>query len=77
MLPKRPSQNDETMEKDSGFGASHGYSQTHGGPTGPGDAPAKPAPKTKPTRKRKTSKAGALNLDRRVSRRAKGGPRVD
>ena len=28
-------------EHDVGFGASHGYDATHGGPTGPGDAPAK------------------------------------
>jgi hypothetical protein len=28
-------------EHDVGFGASHGYDSTHGGPTGPGDAPAK------------------------------------
>jgi hypothetical protein len=27
-------------EADLGYGASHGYSPTHGGPTGPGDAPA-------------------------------------
>ncbi len=26
---------------DLGYGASHGYDATHGGPTGPGDAPAK------------------------------------
>ena len=27
-------------EPDLGYGASHGYDVTHGGPTGPGDAPA-------------------------------------
>jgi hypothetical protein len=27
-------------EPDGGYGASHGYDVTHGGPTGPGDAPA-------------------------------------
>jgi len=27
-------------EADVGYGASHGYDATHGGPTGPGDAPA-------------------------------------
>ncbi len=27
-------------EADLGYGASHGYSPTHGGPSGPGDAPA-------------------------------------
>lgn len=30
-----------TLEKDQGFGASHGYPPGHGGPTSPGDAPAK------------------------------------
>ena len=30
--------------KDVGFGASHGYKGGHGGPTSPGDAPAKGAP---------------------------------
>jgi hypothetical protein len=28
-------------EPDIGYGASHGYDATHGGPTGPGDAPAR------------------------------------
>jgi hypothetical protein len=28
-------------ETDLGYGHSHGYDSTHGGPTGPGDAPAK------------------------------------
>jgi hypothetical protein len=27
-------------EPDRGYGASHGYDVTHGGPSGPGDAPA-------------------------------------
>ena len=27
-------------EPDGGYGASHGYDVTHGGPSGPGDAPA-------------------------------------
>jgi hypothetical protein len=27
-------------EPDQGYGASHGYDATHGGPSGPGDAPA-------------------------------------
>lgn len=31
-------------EPDGGYGASHGYDVTHGGPSGPGDAPA-PVPK--------------------------------
>jgi hypothetical protein len=29
-------------EHDLGYGRSHGYDATHGGPSGPGDAPAKP-----------------------------------
>lgn len=36
--PKQP-----THERDQGFNESHGYSPGHGGPTGPGDAPAKDA----------------------------------
>jgi hypothetical protein len=28
-------------EPDDGYGASHGYGPAHGGPTGPGDIPAK------------------------------------
>jgi hypothetical protein len=28
-------------EADLGYGQSHGYDNTHGGPTGPGDAPAR------------------------------------
>jgi hypothetical protein len=37
-------------EADQGFGESHGYSPSHGGPSGPGDAPADPkkAPKAPP-----------------------------
>jgi hypothetical protein len=30
----------ETLEPDSGYGASHGYAPGHGGPSGPGDVPA-------------------------------------
>ena len=33
--------NTSRTEKDQGFGASHGYPPGHGGPTSPGDAPAK------------------------------------
>lgn len=29
-----------TQEADVGYGKSHGYDPSHGGPTGPGDAPA-------------------------------------
>jgi hypothetical protein len=35
--PDEPSK----QSADLGYGASHGYDATHGGPTGPGDAPAK------------------------------------
>ncbi len=46
--PAKPPAKEDTHEKDLGYGASHGYDQTHGGPTGPGDAPAplkeEPAP---------------------------------
>ena len=40
-------------EPDKGYGKSHGYGPPHGGPTGPGDAPAKienypPLPSTPP-----------------------------
>jgi hypothetical protein len=45
MLPEQPKKKDDATEKDLGFGPSHGYDAEHGGPTGPGDAPAKPAPK--------------------------------
>ncbi len=31
----------EEHEHDLGYGASHGYDATHGGPSGPGDAPAR------------------------------------
>lgn len=33
----------KNQEKDKGFGKSHGYSPGHGGPSGPGDAPANPS----------------------------------
>jgi hypothetical protein len=37
------------VEKDAGYGASHGYGPGRGGPSGPGDAPAKePAVKATP-----------------------------
>jgi hypothetical protein len=48
MLPDEPEEKDEDAEKDVGFGPSHGYDNGRGGPSGPGDAPAKPLPKTKP-----------------------------
>lgn len=34
-------------EPDHGFDRSHGYGPGHGGPSGPGDVPAEPAPSTK------------------------------
>jgi hypothetical protein len=37
-----PSERDESREpNDLGYGPSHGYDIGHGGPTGPGDMPAK------------------------------------
>lgn len=36
----RPAQGSIPKEPDRGYGASHGYDVTHGGPSGPGDAPA-------------------------------------
>jgi hypothetical protein len=39
--PRPASTTPVPKEHDLGYGASHGYDQTHGGPTGPGDAPAK------------------------------------
>ena len=35
-----PGQTPIPKEPDKGYGASHGYDVTHGGPSGPGDAPA-------------------------------------
>jgi hypothetical protein len=35
-------------EPDLGYGESHGYGPAHGGPTGPGDAPAAPLPRDAP-----------------------------
>jgi hypothetical protein len=32
------------QERDLGYGESHGNAPGHGGPTGPGDAPARPSP---------------------------------
>ena len=44
--PKHPEAEAKTpkVEKDQGFNESHGYPPGHGGPTSPGDAPAKAAP---------------------------------
>lgn len=81
MLPKRPSQSSEAVEKDAGFGPSHGYPKSHGGPTGPGDAPARPTPATRKTVRKKSRRASvAFDHAGRVSRRAelpRGGRRVD
>ncbi len=44
-MPKKSTASGDAIEKDAGYGESHGYSKSHGGPTGPGDAPAKPSPK--------------------------------
>jgi hypothetical protein len=45
MTPEQPKKKDDETEKDLGFGRSHGYDSQHGGPSSPGDAPAKPASK--------------------------------
>jgi hypothetical protein len=50
MQPKRPDEKNDNQEKDVGFGPSHGYEKGRGGPSGPGDAPAKLLPKTRPER---------------------------
>jgi hypothetical protein len=36
------------VEADLGYNESHGYGPAHGGPTGPGDAPADPSPDIPP-----------------------------
>jgi hypothetical protein len=46
MTPEKSKKKVDDAEKDLGFGQSHGYDSQHGGPTGPGDAPAKPLPKS-------------------------------
>jgi hypothetical protein len=38
--PAEEPASDIRQEADVGYGVSHGYSPGHGGPTGPGDAPA-------------------------------------
>ena len=38
----KPAAKSEELPKDKGFDASHGYGPAHGGPSGPGDSPAKP-----------------------------------
>jgi len=44
-IEQRVSSGNLQPERDLGFGASHGYAPGHGGPAGPGDAPA---PKREP-----------------------------
>jgi len=39
-IPTNPGHGPIPKEPDVGYGASHGYDASHGGPTGPGDAPA-------------------------------------
>ena len=48
---ERPSPEGEQPQPDKGYEQSHGYGPSHGGPSGPGDAPARPAPEppTPPT----------------------------
>jgi len=78
-MPEPKEKQEDEVEKDVGFGASHGYEKSHGGPSGPGDAPAKPitpAPSTPKKLPKKTSvSAGvsdAIRLDCRDSRRELG-----
>jgi hypothetical protein len=68
MLPEKPKKKVDDAEKDLGFGQSHGYDAQHGGPTGPGDAPAKPLPKSPSKR---AAMSDAFRLGCRVS-----GPRA-
>ncbi|MEO8874159.1 MAG: hypothetical protein ABI461_01115 [Polyangiaceae bacterium] len=74
MLPKRADEKGKDVEKDLGFGPSHGYGKSHGGPSGPGDVPAKPSPKTPakspPSKKRKAAQVSdAFRLECRDSQR--------
>jgi Low affinity iron permease len=59
-LPKMP------QERDRGYGTSHGYSPGHGGPSGPGDAPARLPPPPPPPLRRPPS--GSVAPSRRDGR---------
>jgi hypothetical protein len=45
-----PRTHPEEKQPDEGYDESHGYGPAHGGPTGPGDAPAKKSPVPPPPR---------------------------
>lgn len=66
MKPEQPKKKDDDTEEDLGFGQSHGYDSQHGGPTSPGDAPAKPTPKSQATA---ASMSDAFRLECRDSQR--------
>jgi hypothetical protein len=59
-LPRAP------VEPDKGYGQSHGYAAGHGGPSGPGDAPARTPPPPPPIRRQ--SAFGAVRQFRRDGR---------
>jgi len=42
LVRQEPPEPSKETEEDLGYGESHGYGPAHGGPTGPGDAPAAP-----------------------------------
>jgi hypothetical protein len=53
-------------EADIGYGASHGYTPTHGGPSGPGDAPATealPEPQAGPPERVKSPHPASAKTD--------------
>ncbi|MEO7111430.1 MAG: hypothetical protein ABI183_13410 [Polyangiaceae bacterium] len=84
MLPETPKKKADETEKDVGFGQSHGYDREHGGPSGPGDAPAKPQPKAPANGAKTAPVSDAFRRECRDSRRIardgvleNGGARVD
>jgi hypothetical protein len=84
MSPETPKKKVDETEKDVGFGQSHGYDREHGGPSGPGDAPATPLPKAPANGAKTASVSDAFRRECRDSRRRAraayveiGGARVD
>jgi hypothetical protein len=50
VIVRRPKTRSPMTQPDGGYEESHGYGPSHGGPTGPGDAPATPdAPDRRPS----------------------------